>query len=174
MNICICLCASMLCMSSFFGKKHLDELRLVEKETAKSLESTYKIRTCGSGGGAMFGISTVMLAFEIDRPITIEEARVILVGCEELYIKNINKNKIIRPYLQEYPFGPNRVKVEFYVHTPKKKKDQKHIDIFSISSGGNIKVPTVNYKINNEQDRLETVFTETYEQAKERINEVTK
>lgn len=174
MNMCVYLCASILCASSFFGKTHLEELRLLEKETAKTLESKYKIRACGSGGGAMYGIDSVMLAFEIERIVTIEEARAILVGCEELYIKNINSNKKIRPFLQEYPFGPNRVKVEFYVRSPQKDKNENRIDIFSISSGGNLKVPTIRYKTDIEKGGLETIFTETYEQAKERVREITK
>ena len=65
----------------------------------KRLESTYKMHACDSGGGPLYGINTVMLAFNIERPITIEEARAILVGSMELYLENINKNKVIRPYL---------------------------------------------------------------------------
>src|SRR5437016_3108676 len=98
MNICINLSASLFIMSTFFGNPHLNEMKQIEKETVKRLESTYKMHASGSGGGAMFGINTVMLAFTIERPITIEEARAILVGSMEVYLENINKNKAIRPY----------------------------------------------------------------------------
>ena len=173
MNVCTNLCASLFIMSTFFGSHHLNELKQVEKETVKRLESTYKMDACGSGGGAMYGINTVMLAFTIERPITIEEARAILVGSMEIYLENINKNKIIRPYLEEYPFSPSRVELEFYVHSQKKNEDQKHLNLFAISCGGNIKVPTIKYKFEKNGEATE-VFRETFDEAKERLNGISK
>lgn len=156
-------------MSTFFGNPHLNEMKQIEKETVKELESTYKMQVSGSGGGAMFGINTVMLAFTIERPITIEEARAILVGSMKIYLENINKNKAIRPYLEEYPFTPSRVEFSFFTRLPKKYQEQKHLDTFSIYCGGNIKEPTIWYEFEQKGRRVEE-FTETFDEAKERLN----
>src|SRR5262245_53313320 len=169
MNICMNFCASLIIMSTFFGNPHLNEMKQVEKETVKRLESTYKMYASGSGGGAMYGINTVMLAFTIERPITVEEARAILVGSMEVYLENINKNKALRPYLEEYPFSPRRVKLEFFTSLPNQYEEQKHLKVFSISCGGNIKVPTIRYKFEENGRRVEE-FTETFDEAKERLN----
>jgi hypothetical protein len=169
MNICMNLCTSVIIMSTFFGDPHLNEMKQVEKETVKKLQSTYKMDVCGSGGGAMYGINTVMLAFTIERPITIEEARAILVGSMGVYLENINKNKAIRPYLEEYPFSPSRVNLTFFTRLPKQYEEQKHLDTFSIYCGGNIKEPTIWYKFEEKGKRVEEL-TETFDQAKERLN----
>jgi hypothetical protein len=170
MNIFMNLCASLFIMSTFFGDPHLDELKQVEKETVKRLESTYKMDASGGGGGAMYGINTVMLAFTIERPVTIDEARAILVGSMELYLENINKNKAIRPYLEEYPFNPSRIELEFYVRTKEKNKNEQHLALFSIFCGGNIKTPTIEYEIRNEKGRVVEELRETFNEAKERLN----
>lgn len=164
----------MLFMSSIFGSNYLDVKKQIESETAKSLESTYKMQVCGTGGGAMYGVDSVMLAFDIKRPVTIEEARAIAVGSAELYLKNINKNKMIRPYLEEYPFTARGVELFFYVHSPNRNGEKKPIDSFVLSCGGNIKVPRIRYDVNDENNRLVEVFRETYDEARERLNGIRK
>ncbi len=156
--------------SSFADNKYADALHQIESNTAKTLESTYKMKLCGSGGGAMFGIDMVALSFEIKRLITIEEARVILVASVQQYLENINASKTIRPYLVEYPFTPRGVTLHFYVRSSREKGDKEHIDGFSVYCVGTNKIPTVFYESRDEQDKMKDVLVETFEEAKERVN----
>lgn len=156
------------------AEEYLDTINKIEAKTAKELESKYKMSICGTGGGAMYGIDSLMLSFTIERPITIEEARTILVGSAELYLNNINKNSIVRPYLEEYPFTIKRLRLDFYVCAPAKDKNQTTLDSFSLCYGGNTKVPTISYEARNDNNRLVDIHSETYEEAKERLNEIKK
>ncbi len=172
MKISVCLSlAALVVNTACFGHTMLDDLHKTEAQTIKSLESTYKMKLLGTGGSAMYGIDKVALSFSLDRPISIEEARSIVVGSAAQYIKNINNDKALRPYLEEYPFRADRVDLSFFVTIDKKLQNPKFISAFSLYCGGNVKVPTIKYVFENEKEERVDVVKETYDEAKERINE---
>ncbi len=157
----------LLSLFSFFGDENSndvirDELNKSRKKAIERIESKYHASPCGQGGGRMFGIQSCMIAFNIPGPVTIEQARAILVGATEVYREELNSNKAIRPYLEEYPFPVSRTEVEFYPINP---KDDHFISSFGITTSRDGKVYITYYKQN---DGL--AFKESYEQALEHLH----
>lgn len=118
----------------------------------------------------MYGVDSVALSFNINRPLTVEEARPIIIGAAELYSKAINANKTIRPFLLEYPFPITRIELNFFYQGEKSDSDNKHLQVFSIDSDRNNTKAIITYQIRDEKDKLKTVLEETYNEAKERLH----
>ncbi len=152
-----------------FSSDFRQEVARVESKTAKELASKYNMSVCGTGGGTMYAVHTLSLSFDINRPVMMEEARAILVGSVEQYLKNINSNKALRPYLDEFPFPPRLLDMGFYVISHPKSTDQKFLRVFSLHETGPLKIPTIRYVFGHEKG--EEVVKETYQEAKERLNE---
>src|SRR5690348_2654290 len=76
----------------------LDYCKVISKinaETRRELQNRYKLKSGGWGSGAMDLVQTCSIDMKIDRSIDIEEARRLLVNCVEIYLHNINSNKVI-------------------------------------------------------------------------------
>ncbi len=58
------------------------------------------------------------ICFQRYEEITIEEGRKLLIKCVDLYLKVINSNTVIRPYLAHYSFAPKDVGVIIVILTP--------------------------------------------------------
>jgi hypothetical protein len=171
MNICMNLCVLLFLMNTLFGNLYLNEINQVKTEIIENIESAYKVRICVGGDKTIFGfgINGVTLVFTIERLITVEEARAILVGSMEMCLENINKNKVIRPYLEEYPFSERRINLLFFTQLPEKQQEQKHLFAFAICCDENMKELVVLYKF-EENGKMGERFTETFDEAKERLN----
>lgn len=146
-----------------------DNLAKISNETAKKIESKYNVAPCGSGCGAFYGVELVSLSFDVKRPVTVDEARAIMVGSLECYQQALNANKSIRPYLEEYPFPAGRIKLAFFIQNEKSKPSD--LKLFSISPKGDRGIATITYCVTDENNRFKDVLKETYDEAKEHINE---
>ena len=63
------------------------------------------------GGKMAKGIEEVGAKFRFYEPVTIEKARHLEFLVINQLLSSINQNEILRKYLREYPFPPNRVKI---------------------------------------------------------------
>jgi len=143
------------------------QLDKTSKQAVEKIESTYKVKCCGFGGGTMLGIQSCMLAFTLSRPITIEQARPMIIGATEIYRDAINANKAIRPYLEEYPFPVSCVEMKFFASDDKSPKDSNYLSSFSQYSLKDNQVFIFYYVTN----KFDAVLKEPYQQAQERLNE---
>ena len=137
-----------------------DSLAAVSRQTALEIESTYNVTPCGFGSGALFGVELVYLSFDVKRPLAIDEARAMVLGSLAIYEKALNSNKAIRPYLEEYPFPPERIKLAFFVQNS--ASDLKLVSLTPRGEG----VATITYSNKDDNNHLEP-----YSEAKERLNE---
>ena len=132
--------------------------------TGKILGREKNLRFDGWGSGGidklrMMGISLT----STDGPLNIEQARELVVYCTETFLREINKNKKIRPYLCRYPFTSENVKIKISCHDKENRLVHPPFITYVCVLKGK-----VYYHIRNPY--LKTVHEEPYEKALKIVN----
>ncbi len=144
------------------AEKLLEEQSLinsVRKRTARRIEMKYKLNPIGTGAKALNKVKMLALAFESDRKIDIEEGRKLLVNVIEIFLEEINKDEKLRPYLANYPFNAGNVEIRIFME-PMNSKD---LIIVKAKEG------EFSYKIRASEFEHQTVYSETYDEAVEKL-----
>lgn len=79
------------------------------KRTAIQLEERFGLKPAGFGGSAITVITELSLSMNLYNAIDGPAARRLAVDCAEIFLKNINSAKEVRPYFIEYPFPLSRI-----------------------------------------------------------------
>jgi hypothetical protein len=95
--------------------------RLLSK-TAKQLKVEKGLIPIGDMGQMMGNIQAMGLSFQYFHPLSLEEARELLLYASNVFLKNINENKEIRPYLYNYPFTAKNIEILIFVYKPDRSK----------------------------------------------------
>ena len=133
----------------------------IRAETAKEIQDQFDVELIGFGGGMMSIVRVMSLSFNIYKPMGVEEARRLAVNCEEIFLKNINSNKEIRPFLIEFPYPASRAELSFFVVTKDRPQKADSLTSFSIDNG------EISYDNNQTQPPLYKSFhKESYEEAR--------
>ncbi|NGX43759.1 MAG: hypothetical protein K940chlam7_02061 [Chlamydiae bacterium] len=111
---------------------------------------------------------TMGLCFQIQRPVSKEEGRKLLIDCAEELLSQINTHPDFQQFMHEYPFTVKNIEIVMYVSTETGGTVyHPEIAIFSFSRG------KVEYLTNSPENRY--VFyseeEETYEEALRIIEE---
>lgn len=64
----------------------------------------HQLNCKGSGGGFLKDINNIHLSFSGIKCLSIEESRSLIVECAEKFLKKINNDQQIKPYLSHYPY----------------------------------------------------------------------
>jgi hypothetical protein len=137
----------------------------IKYKVALQLKNEKNLHPCGMGGGGVGKIRVQYLAFDYYQQCTIEEARELLVDAGNLFLKAINEDERIRPYLQNYPFLPKNIEMSIFFKKP--NGSEMKSGKLSIIDLGDAKLK---YKINDpETNHLIVIHTETYEEAAEKL-----
>ena len=156
--------ALVLVFSSCSAERFSRKEKIADKitaEVAKEIKEETGLSLIGTGGGMMRQIHTLSMSFQCYNPLTIEQARELLIYCSEKYLNKINSSEQIRPYLQNYPFKAKDIGVGIFIY-----ESDKHPVL-----AGNLSLATVfngnlAYKVNpSDWEPLKTIHKETYEQA---------
>lgn len=135
-------------------------------ETSKSLSIKYNLHACGFGMDEDKGLDYLEITFEVFRPLKIEKARSMLIDCLQVFLKNINNNEKIRPYLKTYPFTFKNVGIIFYI-SDTNHKDLVHpnICVAAARSSG------IYYRTQDPENtnRYKEKYEETHEEALELV-----
>lgn len=78
----------------------------------------------GAGGSFAHDIQSIHLRFISYQTPNCEEARKIEIIAIEKFLKAINENKEVRPYLREHPFTPDRVNISISFRDKKKELEE--------------------------------------------------
>ena len=120
---------------------------------------------CGDGARMMGQIEMLALAFDYFQPLDIETARPLLINSVNTFLKEINNDESIKPYLLHYPFDPKNTEIAIYFYTSNYKEvPNGDLCIAAFRQGKCI------YKIHNSDDRLQTILEETYDDAVTKLN----
>ena len=78
----------------------------------KEMEREHGLHCIGSGGGMSKDVEEVGVMFTIQKKVTsLEEARELEVAAIQKLLDHINNHPKIRPFLREYPFKYDRVRI---------------------------------------------------------------
>ncbi len=86
----------------------------ISKQVALQLKKEQDLYPCGFGGGMMNQIRMLALSFNYYKPINIEQGRELLMAAGSLFLKTINEDERIRPYLDTYPFQPKNIEIRIF------------------------------------------------------------
>lgn len=86
-------------------------------ETIDEILKKYDLNPCGIGMNGKF--EYLEISFQTRKILTRDEARVMLHDCVEIFLKKINSNEKIKPYLKKYPFDYENVGITLYIQDKK-------------------------------------------------------
>jgi hypothetical protein len=138
--------------------KYINEIKSV---VAQTLQKRHNISLIGEGTGAMYCVEMMCLSFQVNRILTEEKARMLIVDCINEFSNRINNHKKIRTYLKTYPF--EGVKIKIFIHD--EKNDfiyDPNIGVVSYYNG------IIHYRTNDPNGSwvYKQTFEETLEEAK--------
>jgi hypothetical protein len=113
--LCICSSYTLASLEEEFLEEESDAQEYVKNKSIFFVEQIVKeldLDLRGHGTTGSQDIEKVELSFSAYRPATVEEARLLNVFLTEKFLKYINEDEQIRPYLREYPFPAERVCIE--------------------------------------------------------------
>jgi hypothetical protein len=88
----------------------------IESQTAKQLKREKGLVPTGNSGQMMGNIKSMGLSFNYYHLLNLEEARELLLYASNVFLKNINENKEIRPYLHNYPFTSKNIELVIFIY----------------------------------------------------------
>jgi hypothetical protein len=84
----------------------------------EEIQQYFGLQLSSIGGGIPCGtgIHKLALGFDVNRNLTVDEARRIVVACSEIFLRNINSSIKTRPTLIEYPFPITRIMLDVFIN----------------------------------------------------------
>ena len=137
----------------------------IRAKVAHKLEKEKGLIPCGTGAQMMHQIKMLALAFDYRKPLDIETGRHFLVEAVQEFTSAINADNDIRPYLDNYPFDAKNVIIEICLQN-QNGSDLGASELCIIESSEGV----LRYKIHDSNDRLKTVYTETYDEALQKVS----
>lgn len=86
------------------------------KKTGKDLERQYHLNCDGSGASMMEEVKMLALSFTSTTPLSISDARKLILECVKDFCKNVNENKEVTPFLSNIPFTSKNIEVRITGH----------------------------------------------------------
>lgn len=163
---------SLLCLVTFAcsGNNHSmgRSMNQVVLKTQKEIEKTYDAKISAVGSGAAHGVYSMTMNFSIQKNLSVDKARRLMVDCAQCFLENINSNTTLRPYLVEYPFPPSRISMSFWITDGTYDPIRTPGILKSISlDDGIIRYNTVSKKgVVRVGDKAVLMHEETFEEAK--------
>lgn len=122
MNIkCIIILAS-LCFYACLAAREPDYEEISDKIVAKVvniISKKYHMEPTSIYGELFERVNAVGANFQINRPLTKDEARQIIVDCAEIFLTQYNNNLKVRPFLKNYPFTKTNLKINIFIQDKK-------------------------------------------------------
>jgi hypothetical protein len=138
----------------------------VRQKAAVQLKKEKNLIPIGTGGQAMNEIVMLAIDFLYYQPVEVENGRKLLIEAVDDFIKVVNAETQIHPYLKNYPFEPKNIEIIIFL---------KNLDGSQIVPGKLCCLSALNgvlqYEIRDlETGRLTTLYEETYQEAKMRAS----
>ena len=87
------------------------------KTTSDRLSKKYQMHLMGVKSGMMGCVKLMGIHFQVNRSLSKEEARTIIVDSAQSFLEDINQNESIRPFLQVYPFDLKHIEIVVFIST---------------------------------------------------------
>lgn len=143
----------------------------VSKEASSEIELKYGVVFNGIGWGSDKTndlINMISLGFTINRKISINEAREIILDSINIYLDEVNKNEEIKPYIVNGYLRPSNLQIRLFIHN-KNGGFLHDPDISVVHFNGK----RISYATNdvNICAPFKNVIYETYEEALQKMQE---
>ena len=118
----------------------------------------------------MHDIRMMAMSFDYYQEVDLQTARELIVYALKEYLSDINTNKEVKPYLQNYPFTAKNVEIRIWISKPDRSTPSPgKIQYMSAING------ILDYYTREEnQHSRKTICEETYEEALEVISSESK
>lgn len=146
-----------LCLSSAVPiVQFWDAVDVITNNNTLALEKEKELIPCMVGGDGPEGIKIVSLGYKLNskKELTVNDARKLYVEIVEGLLKQLNQEKIIRPYFVNYPLRSENIEIVLFA--------DKGINFVS-SFRGSIKYEK------KRNGNIETIYEEPYEEAKKLV-----
>jgi hypothetical protein len=156
-------CDSMVPSEEQTSKTDVQLVREVRLQAAQKLKAQYNLQPCGSGSQMMHEIKMIALSFNYYSPLTLDEARNLLLASTDELMNAVNNNVDIRQFLGNYPFLPKNIEIRIFLYNPDgSNPPEGSLSVISSING------ILDYEIDNSKTGLFThVLKETYVEAVE-------
>jgi hypothetical protein len=130
------------------------------------MKSYHGLRCFGRGGGFMEKVNVISISFTLQGQRNQMELREIIVSITEDLLKRYNNNQEIRPYLKNYPFTAENLRIAIYLVDDKGAHIHNKGSLRDLFSGVFQSYGEVSYAVENDlKPYPQDVFEETYEEA---------
>lgn len=136
-------------------------LHKFKKSQALLLSGQYNMSCCMEGGSTTRQVKKIALGFQINRKLSRDEGRAIVIDCVNQIIKNVRASQELKPYLLPEGFNEKNVKVVIFINTDDEPYDPE-ISVFSYSSGS---ISFSTYAKNQTKAGFYNSYDEPYAQA---------
>lgn len=133
----------------------------VRNETMIQLKKEKELYPIGVGDGIGEKIRMLAISFRYYKEVDIDEARELLLTAGTVFLKNINANEKIRPFLKNDPFGPENIEIRIFINNPNGSEvELGKLTVISLIDG------ILEYDVRNPiTERLTTFNEELFEEA---------
>lgn len=140
---------------------------------SKELRQSKDLILCGSGGAMLEDIKIFAMAFQSQQLLSLEEGRKLYVEIAEKFLRKINNDEKIRPFLNSYPITIKNLDISISFYQGSQRAPSKYIAFITTS---NINPDYLNdfiyYAIyDHEVEQLGTIHKESYEEALKIVSE---
>ena len=94
--------------------KHAKIAHNIMSDATRTIEKQYNASLVKFGTSIHSTVESLDLGFSIPKKLSQDELRKMLVNSVGIFLKAINSNEEIQPYLHEIPFTEKNVKIVFY------------------------------------------------------------
>ncbi len=155
-------CVFSSCSKTDYEKKRDLENKIIKK-TWNQLYQEKKLQPVGEGKSITPGKEFLRLIFQYFKPLTIDEARELVVYAAETFLHNLNSNKKLNELIDK-PYPMNWILVDIFIFN----SDHSHIPPTGISIV-KFKRDKIEY-ITDDLKNYEVIYEETYQEALEKLN----
>lgn len=144
-------------------------LNSVIERTEKIVKKKYKLNlsVTGSSNDKNLKFKTITLGFQINRRMSIDESRCMLIELADIFLTQINDYEEIRPYLTVFPYTYDNIDITLYISHPDYSSIyHPDIAVASIEPGGEFVYLTDDP---NQRYKFKSKITETYHEALEKV-----
>ncbi len=153
-----------------FAYRESNYCKMVDRITKSYLKEFAKPHqlTLSSYGGAMANdIQEIFLGFLSFDAINVDEARILYVEMMEEYLKRVNNHEKVRPYLHEFPFGIDNIKLDIgFENNERKITRDGHVAMIFIGRNH-----TIYYDAYDPIKKFYSLHREPYEEALKLVKE---
>lgn len=153
-------------LSSFIGSNFLKPPPKYEiisngivAESSRKISKEYGLQYIGNGASMMEDVKMLSLSFTSNKCEGIDPARKLAIDSVNLFLKDINSNQEIRPYLHNYPFTSKNIELTIYFRDKNCEQIGNRSISYVTASDGQI-----NYRV-KKNNRYADYHTETFEEA---------